>query len=133
MEPFTLMASAVTLKEGRDALRRSCFPETKEGEKAFAGYWARISVRQAEKPRLELLPMEPNGNHQVASVMDANVSQQNSSFDRLSELKMPVLVINGDNDVLVPTSRSWELLKFIDNAQLIIYPQSGHGFLWHYA
>lgn len=55
------------------------------------------------------------------------------SFDRLGELKMPVLVINGDDDLLIPTNRSWELLKGIDNAQLFIYPRAGHGFLWQYA
>jgi pimeloyl-ACP methyl ester carboxylesterase len=46
---------------------------------------------------------------------------------------MPVLVMNGDNDLLVKTSCSWELMAKIPNAQLIIYPRSGHGFLYQYA
>lgn len=77
--------------------------------------------------------MEKGGNNQVAAVMDYDVPRAGSSFDRLGELKMPVLVLNGDYDTLVPTSRSWEMLKMVENAQLIIYPRSGHGFIWHYA
>jgi pimeloyl-ACP methyl ester carboxylesterase len=45
---------------------------------------------------------------------------------------MPVLVANGDNDALIPSSRSWELMTQIARAQLIIYPRAGHGFLWQY-
>jgi pimeloyl-ACP methyl ester carboxylesterase len=46
---------------------------------------------------------------------------------------MLVLVCNGDNDVLIPNSRSWEILSRISNAQLVIYPRGGHGFLYQYA
>ena len=46
---------------------------------------------------------------------------------------MPVLVANGDDDLLIPSSRSWELYSQIQNAQLILYPKAGHGFLWQYA
>jgi len=130
---ITRLATAVTLEEGREALKYSCFPETDTAMAAADAYWKRLNQRSVEPPALELLPMEPNGGRQVAAIMDADQPQPNSSFDRLGELKMPVLVLNGDNDVLVPTSRSWELLKMIENAQLIIYPRSGHGFIWHYA
>ena len=133
MKYFTSLVSATSLDEGREALRFSTFPATDIASAAFDRYWQRISSRTAEPPNLELLPMEPNGNNQIASVLGANQPQHNSSFDRLGELNMPVLVINGDEDTLVPTSRSWELLQRIENAQLIIYPRSGHGFLWHYA
>jgi pimeloyl-ACP methyl ester carboxylesterase len=132
-EFVTKLASAVTLEEGRDGLQYSCFPLTDRSRAAFDRYWSRLQARTAEKPQLELLSMDPNGNNQIATLMDSNTTQPGSSFDRLGELKMPVLVMNGDTDVLVPTSRSWELLKQIENAQLIIYPKSGHGFLWEYA
>jgi pimeloyl-ACP methyl ester carboxylesterase len=132
-EFVTKLASAVTLEEGYDGLQYSCFPLTDRSRAAFDRYWSRLQARTAEKPLLELLSMDPNGNNQIATLMDSATPQPGSSFDRLGELKMPVLVMNGDTDVLVPTSRSWELLKQIENAQLIIYPKSGHGFLWEYA
>lgn len=46
---------------------------------------------------------------------------------------MPVLVANGDNDPLVSTYHSWILMDRIKNAQLIIYPLTGHGFLYQHA
>ena len=46
---------------------------------------------------------------------------------------MLVLVANGDNDPLVFTYHSWILMDRIKNAQLIIYPPVGYGFLYQYA
>ena len=46
---------------------------------------------------------------------------------------MPILVANGDNDLLVSTYHSWILMDRIKNVQLIIYPLAGHGFLYQYA
>ena len=43
---------------------------------------------------------------------------------------MPVLVANGDNDLLVSIYHSWILMDRIKNAQLIIYPLAGYGFLY---
>lgn len=34
---------------------------------------------------------------------------------------------------MVPTYSSWVLQQRLPNAQLIIYPKSGHGFLFQYA
>lgn len=45
----------------------------------------------------------------------------------LSVIKQPVLVANGDDDRMVPTSNSHDLAKRIPNSQLIIYPDAGHG------
>lgn len=56
-----------------------------------------------------------------------------SSFDQLGEIKQPVLVANGDNDIMIPTINSYIVSQRIPNAQLIIYPDSGHGFLFQYA
>lgn len=55
------------------------------------------------------------------------------SYNRLRELKMPVFVANGNNDVLIPTSRSWELFKKLPNAHMHLYPDSGHGFCFEYS
>lgn len=46
---------------------------------------------------------------------------------------MPVLVCNGDNDLVLGNARTLELFHRLSNAQLIMYPKSGHGFLWQYA
>jgi len=50
----------------------------------------------------------------------------------LSVVKQPVLVANGEDDRMVPTRNSHELAKRLPNAQLIIYPDAGHGGIFQY-
>jgi pimeloyl-ACP methyl ester carboxylesterase len=45
---------------------------------------------------------------------------------RLTELKMPVLVVTGDDDRIVPTASSLRLAREIPGAQLAVLPQCGH-------
>lgn len=45
----------------------------------------------------------------------------------LSVVKQPVLVANGDDDRMVPTSNTYDLAKRLPNSQLIVYPDAGHG------
>ena len=46
--------------------------------------------------------------------------------DRLAELKLPVLVITGDSDQIVPTDQSIRLSKEIPGAQLNVVKDCGH-------
>jgi pimeloyl-ACP methyl ester carboxylesterase len=41
-------------------------------------------------------------------------------------------VVNGNDDIMVPTVNAFTLSQHIPNAQLIIYPDSGHGALFQY-
>lgn len=50
----------------------------------------------------------------------------------LSVIKQPVLVANGDDDRMVPTSNSHDLARRLPNAQLVIYPDAGHGGIFQY-
>ncbi|WP_228724276.1 alpha/beta fold hydrolase [Spirosoma sp. KUDC1026] len=50
----------------------------------------------------------------------------------LSGFTLPVLVINGDHDRMVPTSNSYDLAKRLPNAQLHIYENSAHGAIFQY-
>lgn len=45
----------------------------------------------------------------------------------LGSIKIPVLIANGDNDIMVPTANSTDLAKRIPGAQLVIYEDAGHG------
>ncbi|MGW0423910.1 alpha/beta fold hydrolase [Streptomyces sp. NPDC003015] len=56
-----------------------------------------------------------------------------SKLVRLNALFQPVLVADGDSDMLMPPENSRLLAKYLPNAQLSIYPNSGHGFLFQYA
>jgi pimeloyl-ACP methyl ester carboxylesterase len=50
-----------------------------------------------------------------------------SSYAYLKEIKQPTLVVNGDHDVICYPINSWVLQQNLPNAQLIIYPDAGHG------
>ena len=135
-KPIQMLATAITHEEMEAALAYSCFPDTDAGRKAARQYldrrYKRTVETSGEEPIWKLLDLDGTGEQRRASVAWSTPNPRNS-FNRLDELKMPVLVLNGDDDVLIPTSRSCELLKRIENAQLILYPQAGHSFLFQYA
>jgi len=53
-------------------------------------------------------------------------------YSELRAISQPTLVVNGNNDIMVPAINSFTLCQHIPNAQLIIYPDSGHGALFQY-
>src|SRR6267142_733263 len=53
--------------------------------------------------------------------------QQKGSYDYLKTIKQPTLIVNGSNDVIMPTVNSFIMQQNIPYAQLIIYPDSNHG------
>jgi pimeloyl-ACP methyl ester carboxylesterase len=55
-------------------------------------------------------------------------------LQRLSAVRAPVFVANGDSDPMILPRYSYLLAGLIPNAQVTIYPDSAHGFLFqHYA
>ena len=50
----------------------------------------------------------------------------------LSVVKQPVLIVNGDDDRMVPTANSRELAWRLPNSTLIIYPDAGHGGVFQF-
>jgi pimeloyl-ACP methyl ester carboxylesterase len=55
-----------------------------------------------------------------------------SALARLGEISIPVLVGNGTRDIMVHAYNSYVLSQKLPNAQLILYPKAGHGFLFQY-
>jgi pimeloyl-ACP methyl ester carboxylesterase len=49
------------------------------------------------------------------------------SFDYLKAIAQPALVVNGSDDIVVPTVNSYILQQSLPNAQLILFPDSNHG------
>ena len=52
--------------------------------------------------------------------------------DDLSRIQQPVLVANGDSDKMVPSSNSVDLARRLPNAELVLYPDAGHGGIFQY-
>jgi pimeloyl-ACP methyl ester carboxylesterase len=53
-------------------------------------------------------------------------------LQRLSSIRVPVLVVNGDSDPMVLPHYSYLLAGLIPRARLKIYPDSAHGFLFQH-
>jgi hypothetical protein len=45
---------------------------------------------------------------------------------------LPVLVVNGSDDIVVPTVNSYILQQFLPDAELILYPDANHGAHFQY-
>lgn len=132
-EAIKALSGSEGSEEEPKSIQFSFFYDDEPGRAAFQQYWNRLHERTAEPLLLKLLDRDGAAQRQFNAATDSFKKNPQASFDRLGELKMPTLIANGDNDLLIPTSRSWEFLKQIPNAQLIIYPRAGHGFIWQYA
>ena len=53
-------------------------------------------------------------------------------FAHLREIKQPTFILNGVNDVMIPTINSWSMAQNIPNAQLFVYPDAGHAAQFQY-
>ena len=128
--PFMKLVNATNKEENELAIRDSFYYPTAAGRAAAKASWERIHERK--KDRAGLLD-EEGTQRQVESNQRFSEPNPTNSFERLHELKMPVLIANGDKDALISTANSWDLYQNISNARLAIYPDAGHGFLNQYA
>jgi pimeloyl-ACP methyl ester carboxylesterase len=55
-----------------------------------------------------------------------------SAQGHLRDIRLPTLVVQGNNDVIIPTMNSYVLQQKLPNAQLIIYPDANHGSFYQY-
>ncbi|MGJ5894387.1 alpha/beta fold hydrolase [Streptomyces niveiscabiei] len=53
-------------------------------------------------------------------------------YAHLNAITQPTLVLNGSNDVMIASVNSWHLAQNIPDAQLLIYPDAGHGAHFQY-
>ncbi|MFI6929633.1 alpha/beta fold hydrolase [Streptomyces sp. NPDC050287] len=51
----------------------------------------------------------------------------------MNALFQPVLVADGESDILMPAKNSRLPAKYLPNARLSVYSNAGHGFLFQYS
>ncbi|KAF3802761.1 2-hydroxymuconate semialdehyde hydrolase [Colletotrichum gloeosporioides] len=91
-------------------------------------WWNRIHERQVTGEERKGYLVGPGARSQLTAIF--SFSLNSSNFDRLKDIKAPTLVTNGHNDIMSPTPNSFTLQQNLSNAQLIIYPDAGHGHLF---
>ncbi|MFB9265071.1 alpha/beta fold hydrolase [Bradyrhizobium erythrophlei] len=60
------------------------------------------------------------------------ITPDENALDYLKSIKQPTLIVQGSDDAIIPTSHSLTLQQNLPNAQLIIYPDAGHGSIYQY-
>jgi pimeloyl-ACP methyl ester carboxylesterase len=101
------------------------FSQTANGQAAANAFLARLNERTEDRD---------------AGIANATIGAQLTAIHawgqgdpaKLGEIKHPVLVANGDDDVMAPTINSFELARRLPNAQLSIFPDASHGGIFQY-
>ncbi len=76
---------------------------------------------------------EQTVNAQVAAIGNYLAYREaEGHLDYLKEIRQPTLVVQGSNDVIIPTHNSYVLQQNLPNAQLIIFPDANHGSFYQY-
>ena len=68
---------------------------------------------------------------QYDAIVDWGVPDH-GALQRLTGIQSKTLIIQGDNDLMIPTRLSHLLAGLIPDAQIRIYPDAAHGFLFQY-
>ena len=101
------------------------FTATANGRKAAKDFIYRLKERDTDRDKN---PTPVSFMRQLKAIRSWGRQQPQD----LSRIQIPTLIVNGDNDIMVPTVNSAELANRISNSQLIIYPDAGHGGIFQY-
>ncbi|RST50043.1 alpha/beta fold hydrolase [Variovorax sp. MHTC-1] len=119
---YDLLRAAFT---GQDPKQYLFFTRTPHGIASGKAFLQRLQERTENRDR------EIAVGAYVAQLQALSAWGQKRPAD-LSVVKQPVLVANGDDDRMVPTSNTHDLAKRLPNSELIIYPDAGHGGIFQY-
>jgi len=101
------------------------FTQTSNGQAAADDFLRRLKERAKDLDA-------PVSNETVQAQVAAIHAWGHGDATTLGTVQHPVLVVNGDDDVMVPSFNSFELARRLPNAQLSIFPDAGHGGIFQY-
>jgi pimeloyl-ACP methyl ester carboxylesterase len=103
------------------------FTSTPEGRQAGLEFVKRINNHTVDP---EPIATQEATQAQAKAYIIWGLSPANHA--QLAAIKQPVLVVNGNDDLIAPTINSYVLYQHIPKAQLILYPDSGHSSLFQH-
>ncbi|OYT91045.1 MAG: alpha/beta hydrolase [Burkholderiales bacterium PBB3] len=113
------------LLTGQDPKQYLFFTRTPNGIGAGKAFLARLNERADNRDA------EISVAAYVAQLQALSAWGQKKPAD-LSVVRQPVLVVNGDNDRMIPTPNTYDLARWLPNSTLIIYPDAGHGGIFQF-
>lgn len=105
------------------------FGRSEAAKQAGRDFWQRRHQRVDQDP--------PSSPAVIQAQIEANIYylpklDARAPFAHLREIKQPTFILNGVNDVMIPSINSWHMAQHIPNAQLFIYPDAGHAAQFQY-
>ena len=105
------------------------FGRTETAKQAGRAFWERRHERVDQDP--------PTSTAVMHAQIEANVLylprlSEQDPFAHLRDIHQPTFILNGVNDVMVPTINSFYMARNIPNAQLFVYPNAGHAAQFQY-
>lgn len=104
------------------------FGRSEKAKAAGAAFWGRRHARMADRDK-------PTSVQTMAAQLAAMKEHRESRgvpLAYLREIAQQTLVVNGTDDVMVPTVNSFLLQQNLPRAQLILYPDAGHAAHFQY-
>jgi len=101
------------------------FTPSARSRQAANAFLARLKERKRGRDR----SASPRAFLRQLSAITAWGRQSPQDLDRI---RIPVLIANGDNDIMVPTPNSIDMARRIPHAQLVVYEDAGHGGIFQY-
>lgn len=105
------------------------FGRSPKAIQAGRDFWQRRHQRQDQDPAssVEVMQAQIESNMHFLPKLD-----EQDPFAHLREIKQPTFILNGVDDVMIPTINAYQMALNIPNAQLFIYPDAGHGAQFQY-
>lgn len=125
MRKIVAVAYTKALLSRKDPREYLFFPRTAEGKRAASDYFTRLQERTIDRDKK--ISMQAR-----LAQLKAIVNGGKAAPDDLSRITVPVLVANGDDDLMVASSLSADMARRIPNSELKIYPRSGHGGIFQH-
>jgi pimeloyl-ACP methyl ester carboxylesterase len=111
---------------------------TRQDPKQFLFFTRTPNGRQAGKEFLARLKERTNDRDKPLSIRSLRAQLkaihrwgQQQPAD-LASIDQPVLVMNGESDRMVPSKNSVDLDRRLQNSQLVLYPDAGHGGVFQF-
>jgi pimeloyl-ACP methyl ester carboxylesterase len=105
------------------------FAHSPSSQAAGRAFWQRRHQRtKSVDPECSAQTMKA----QVAAYYGDWLQIRGERFAELRRIFQPTLIVNGNQDIMIPTINSWTMSQHIPGAQLIVYPDSGHASQFQY-
>lgn len=128
MEPKVLEVAPRPVPGAEDFLYLF-FGRSEAAKQAGLAFWERRHQRVDQDPPSSAAVAQAQAEAHAAYLPPLS---GDNPYAYLTAITQPTLVLNGVNDIMIPTINSWHLSQNIPNAQLLIYPDAGHGAQFQY-